>query len=248
MAAREKPMHTISVVGAKGGTLKTASVAALADLLAARGERVLMVDADPQADLTSRSGHARVPDPLDAPPVEVRFRDSAPQPLLLLRGGRPMEAADIHAVGALLGRGATHGPSLVLVDTPPALGPATTAAIRRSDLVLIPAVPGKESLERIHDILAVARAQGDPPVRLVITLGRTRSRLLQWMREQLDAYYPGLRLPHEIPAEVAAAEAALYELPVTFYAPRSRSAEGYRGVVDELVRQVPLRTSGPAAT
>jgi chromosome partitioning protein len=236
----------ISVVGAKGGTLKTASVAALAHLLAARGERVLMVDADPQADLTSRSGHARVSDPLDAPAVEVRFGRGEPLPLLLLRGGRAMEGADFHSVAALLGRAASLA-EVVLVDTPPALGPATAAAIRRSDLVLVPAVPGKESVERIHDILAVARGQGEPTVRLVITLGRTRSRLLQWMREELDAYYPGLRLPHEIPAEVAAAEAALYEQPVTLFAARSRSAEGYRGLVEEMGRLVRLGVPVPAA-
>jgi chromosome partitioning protein len=239
-------MPTISVVGAKGGTLKTASVAALAHLLAARGERVLMVDVDPQADLTSRSGHARVSDPLNASPVEVRFARGEPLPLLLLRGGRAMEGADFHSVAALLERAAARS-SLVLVDTPPALGPATAAAIRRSDLVLVPAVPGKESVERINDILAVARGQGAPPVRVVVTLGRTRSRLLQWMREELDAYYPGLRLPHEIPAEVAAAEAALYEQPVTLYAARSRSAENYRGLAEELGRLVPRDAPAPVA-
>jgi chromosome partitioning protein len=229
----------LSVVGAKGGTLKSSTVAALADLASAAAWRVVMVDGDPQSDLTSRSGFARVADPLGAEPVVVAGGEEGGG-IRLLRGGRSLEAADLAAAAGHLARAAALGADLVLVDTPPALGPLTTAAIRASDLVLVPAVPGKESLEHIHDVLAVARVSGDPAVRVVLTLAHRRSQLVRWMREEVDALYPGLRLEPVLPFEVAAGEAALYERPVTAYAPRSHNAAAYRALAAILLPHLGL--------
>lgn len=57
----------LAFVGAEGCTLKTTSAAAVAHAIAKTGVRLVMVDGDPQADLTSRSGLSRVADPLGAP-------------------------------------------------------------------------------------------------------------------------------------------------------------------------------------
>ncbi|HEU4451911.1 MAG TPA: AAA family ATPase, partial [Longimicrobium sp.] len=88
----------LSFIGAKGGTLKTASVAAVAHVIAKAGLRVAMVDGDPQADLTSRSGFSRVADPLAADPVRVQYEGEPPLDLWLLRSGRSLEGADLDAV------------------------------------------------------------------------------------------------------------------------------------------------------
>jgi chromosome partitioning protein len=225
----------LSLVGAKGGTLKTASTAAIAHVVAKAGLRVVMVDGDPQADLTSRSGFERVSDPLAAGAVAVTFDGEPELPLQLLRGGRSMEAADFGAATRQIERAIALGPDLVVIDTPPALGPITTAAIRAADLVLVPAVPGKESLERINDIVAVARAHSAAPVRVFITLANRRSNLVQWMREEVDRHYAGLRVAHDVPFEVSAAEAALYEQPVTVYAPRSNNALAFHSLALEVL-------------
>lgn len=236
----------ICLVGAKGGTLKTASVAAIAHLGAKAGLSVLMVDADPQADLTSRSGHARVTDPLSEEPVEVSYADpkGARVMLRLLRGGRSLEGADLHAVSRHIARGGMLGADVVVVDTPPALGPITTAAIRHSDLVLVPAVPGRESLERINDVLAVAATNANPPVRVLITLAVRRSNIFRWMCEEVDRLYPGRRIQHVVPVEMAAGEAALYESPVTAFAPRSANALAFRGIAEEVWTALGLSDGG----
>jgi chromosome partitioning protein len=222
----------LSLVGAKGGTLKTASVASIAHKAAQAGLCVDMVDADPQADLTSRSGFDRVFDPLSAPPVAVSYADEPSLALRLLRGGRSMEGADFAAAARQIARAVELGGDLVVIDTPPALGPLTTAAIAASDLVLVPAVPGKESLERINDVLTVARAHGNPAVRVMLTLVNRRSNLLQWMRREVETRYPGVQISPVIPFEMSGGEAALYETPVTIYAPRSHNAAAYREATD----------------
>ncbi|HET8654063.1 MAG TPA: ParA family protein [Longimicrobiaceae bacterium] len=240
----------LAFIGAKGGTLKTASVAAVAHVIAKAGVRVVMVDGDPQADLTSRSGFARVADPLAAEPVRVRYDGEPEMDLQLLRGGRSLEAVDVETARRHLARAAALDADLVVVDTPPALGPITTAALREAALVIIPAMPGKESLERAHDVLTLARLQPEPPaVRILLTLAHLQSNLFRWMREQVDEHYPQARMEPVVPYEMPAGEAALFEVPVTVSAPRSRSAYAYCEVAAEVLGRLRLerQTAAPGA-
>lgn len=226
----------VALIGAKGGTLKTASVAALAHVSAKAGLRIAMFDTDPQADLTSRSGFARVTDPLAAEPVRVHFEGEPEVELWLFRGGRSLEAADFETARRHLARAAEVNPDLVFIDTPPALGPLTTAAVREAALVIIPSMPGKESLERAHDVLTVVRNQPNPPrVRILLTMAHLQSNLFRWMQERVDEHYPGMRMQPVIPYEMPAGEAAIFELPVTVSAPRSKSARAYCDVAAEVL-------------
>lgn len=226
----------VSFIGAKGGTLKTASAAAVAHVIAKAGVRVLMVDLDPQGDLTTRSGFSRVADPLAAEVVRVRYDGEPELPLWLLRGGRSMEAADYAAVMAHLARAGAADPDLIVVDTPPALGPATRAAAAAAAYVLIPSEPGKESLMRAHDVITIARDGGrEPIIRLLLTKANQQTNLYRWMVENVDALYPALRSPHVIPHETAAAESAIFDRPVTVSAPRSRSAAAYCDVAADIL-------------
>jgi chromosome partitioning protein len=228
--------QVLAFIGAKGGTLKTASVAAVAHVIAKVGLRVVMVDGDPQADLTSRSGFSRVADPLGAEAVRVQFEGEPTMDLWLLRGGRSMEGMDLEAARRHLARAAAMDVDLVVVDTPPALGPITTAALRASSLVVIPAMPGKESLERAHDVLTLANMQGTPPpIRILLTLAHMQSNLYRWMQEQVDLHFPGVRMEPVVPYEMPAGEAALFEVPVTVSAPRSKSARAYCDVAAEVL-------------
>jgi chromosome partitioning protein len=231
----------VALIGAKGGTLKTASVAAIAHVMARAGLRVIMVDGDPQADLTSRSGFARVADPGSAEIVRVQYDGEPEMDLWLLRGGRSMEAADLESARRHLARAAEVSADLVVVDTPPALGPITTAALRESSLVIVPAMPGKESLERAHDVMTLARLQpSHPPIRILLTLAHLQSNLFRWMKEQVDEHYPGTRMPSVVPYEMPAGEAALFEVPVTVSAPRSKSAMAYTEVAADVIDRMGL--------
>lgn len=239
----------VSFIGAKGGTLKTASVAAVAHVISKVGIRVVMVDGDPQADLTSRSGFARVADPISAEPVRVQYDGEPETDLWLLRGGRSMEALDFEATRRHLARAQAMDADLVIVDTPPALGPITTAALRDASLVVIPAMPGKESLERAHDVLSIARAQPvPPPVRILLTLVHPQSNLFRWMQEQVDEAFPNTRMRPTVPYEMPAGEAALFEVPVTVSAPRSRSSAAYIEVAGEILARLQIQAPSVVAS
>lgn len=241
-------MNTLSFIGAKGGTLKTASVAAIAHVSAKVGLRVVMVDLDPQADLTTRSGFSRIADPLTADPVPVRFEGEPERALWLLRGGRSMEAADYEAIRQHVARAETLSPDLVVVDTPPALGPITRAAARAASFIVIPSEPGKESLMRAHDVITIATEAGHQPIiRVLLTKANTHTNLFRWMVDNVDELYPGTRMPVVVPHETAAAESAIFDRPVTVSSPRSRSAEAYLRVAAEVIDRLGIRIRREAA-
>lgn len=241
----------LAFIGAKGGTLKTASAAAVAHVVAKAGLRVLMVDLDPQGDLTTRSHFTRVADPLTAAPVQVHYEGEPEMSLWLLRGGRSMEAADTDAVRRHLARSAEMEIDLVVVDTPPALGPATRATATAADYVLIPSEPGKESLMRAHDVITIAQDGGHAPIiRILLTKANMQTNLYRWMVENVDELYPKMRSPFVIPHETAAAESAIFDRPVTVSSPRSKSALMYCDVAADVIGRLNLEarvTAGGAA-
>jgi chromosome partitioning protein len=232
---------TVAFVGAKGGTLKTASVAAVAHLFAKIGLRTVMVDGDPQGSLTKRSGFARVPEPLVAAPVLVEYEGEPPLDLHLIRGGRANEALDMDTARAHIEGAYALAPDVVVIDTPPALGPITLASIGLSDVVVVPAQPGIESLEGLIDILPLAGRAG-VPVRVLMTMVHPKSNLLRWMVKQLDEHAPGTRMGPIVPFEMASGESALFSLPVTVSAPRSRGGEAYCVVAGELAALLALES------
>jgi chromosome partitioning protein len=156
--------------------------------------------------------------------------------------------ADLETARRHLGRAIAMDVDLVVVDTPPALGPLTTASIREASLVIIPAMPGKESLERAHDVMTLAGRQPEPPlIRLLLTLAHLQSNLYSWMKEQVDTLYPGTRMRPVIPYEMSAGESALFEQPVTLTAPRSRAAAAYCDVAAEVLGRLSIEREAGVA-
>lgn len=230
-------MRTIAVVGAKGGTTKSSSCLALGHLYAARGYTVAVVDGDPQGSITRTCGLSRVPDPLEADPVTVHLPGAAER-FQLLPGGRALEAADESQVEMHLDRAASLGAEVILVDTPPPLGPLVRATMRRADLILVPCCTGQESLDGFADVQAVAGSiSPDLKIRAFFALTQSSYRVYKWTREAFGAAYPGALYPDlVVPYEVAAASAASLHLPVTAAAPRGRAAEAY-GQLAKLVAE-----------
>lgn len=230
-------MHkVVAFIGAKGGTLKTASVAAVAHMLADADLRLVMIDLDPQGDLTSRSGFTRVAEPLTAEPVAVAFEHERTLPLWLLRGGRSMEGADYASVAAHIQRALALDPDLVVIDTPPALGPATWAAAHAAHYIVVPSEPGIESRDRVADVISIAEADGRTPIiQIMLTKVNRQTNLFKWMVDEVDKLYPGRRSRVVIPHETAAAESAIFKMPTTLTAPKGHAAMGYVDLAADII-------------
>lgn len=243
---------TCAIIGAKGGTGKTSSTVNFAHLLTSYDRRVVIVDADPQGSLTRRCGIDRVPDPLSAVPVIIPMhRKAAPGPaseVLLMPGGRRLEHADESQLAAHFTRAKSLG-DLVLIDTPPAVGPIVLAAIRAADLVVVPTVPGAESLDGFADMNALAHDDNPTKcVRAVLTLANQVSRVFKWSTRAFDQLYPGVLYESVIPFEMAAAESGTVRMPVTVSAPASRAESAYRRLAHEVFQDLRTGTVQLSAT
>ncbi len=245
-------MSVISIIGAKGGTLKTSSAHALAHAITGSGVDVVLVDADPQASLTRRCGLERLADPLATDPVTIDAEETSGGRgrLVLLPGGRALEAADEARIAAHLRRAASLGGAVVIVDTPPALGPIVSAAMAMSHAILIPCTPGADSLDGLTDMVTAARGLNPGAlVRAILVLVHRRSRILRWTQAAAERVLPGTVYPDlVVPYEVAGAEAGTLCLPVTASAPRSRTAAAYRSLARRLLTDLSLPAPIPEPT
>lgn len=229
----------VSFIGAKGGTLKSASVAAVSHVMARGAMRVLMFDGDPQGDLTRRSGFHRVAAPLEADMVQVAYPGQPTMDLRLMCGGRSLEGESLPAIRRHIRRATESGAHVVVADTPPAIGVLTTSVIEASSMVIIPAMPGIESLERAGDVMAtIERVNPTCTVRILITLAHLQSAIFARMVSEVDKLFPGMRLQPVIPFEMAAAESGFFRLPVTVTAQNSKAARAYAEVAIEIIKHV----------
>lgn len=169
---------TIAVVNAKGGVGKTLTVANLGPALAARGLRVLLLDFDPQADLSASWGieddylGVRVEqlladpalDPRDAY-VELSVPDGASGRLGLLPASLELRGrtAQLLEDGALLGMLDAYRDvvDVILVDTPAGESVFSAQALVAADEVLVPLLPGYHEVRALQRVLDEIDRQAD---------------------------------------------------------------------------------------
>ena len=255
-----RPIRRIVCVGATGGTLKTTATVSIAHVLAERGYRTLVYDLDPQGTCTLRSGYLRARDPLACAPVPVRYAVPSIDPgqaliagsAMLLRGSRSLEGASAEEVGRLLelhsSFPADDQPDFTLVDTPPALGPITQAAMRQADIVVVPANPAQEGLDGIRDVLELHALLGlTCPVRVLLTRTLYLTKNLKTLvtdglaKQAPFKSHPVLKLTAEIPFTGRGAEAGALKAPVTLTARDDDSAVAWRKVTSELATVLGLQ-------
>jgi chromosome partitioning protein len=239
-------MKTIAVRGAKGGTLTSTTCLALGHLLALDGHEVVIVDADPQGTITRTCGLSRVPDPLTADVVTLDLAGTDGR-IRLLPGGRALEAADGAQMDVHLARAADIEADVLLIDTPPTMGPIVQSAVGRADIVLVPCHTGRESLDGYSDVRTLAgELRPDLAVRAYIVLTHDWYRVCKWSQLAIETAYPGGLYPGVVvPLEAAAASAASMDLPVTAAVPRGRATAAYRKLLKAVARDLALGT--PAA-
>lgn len=229
--------RVVLVASGKGGTGKSTLALALAHAWAATGLRVALVDADPQAGVTTAAGLAPAADPLTASPA-------AAHGLALYPAGRALAGAHPEAHGARVRR-AADAAEVVVVDASPALGDAGHAgAWPLADLVLVAARCDAAGLPSVAETVALAEAAGKR-VRVVPTF-LAPTGLAKESHAFLRGRYGDRLVVAAIPQDARAAEAAGVGRPVTLTAPRSRVADAVRALAEELRPDLALIPEHPA--
>jgi chromosome partitioning protein len=245
----------------KGGVGKTTTAISLGAALVGRGQRVLVVDLDPQANATSGLGVSKdLPNAihgvlLKERPLSDSIVTTGLKGLDLVPSGPDMAGAEVELVPIMAReyrlrqalRGA-HGYDTVLVDCPPSLGLLTINALAAGDAVLIPVQCEYYALEGLAQLLNTIEAVRDrlnhhlQVLAIVLTMEDRRNRLSLQVVDEVRRHFPNLVAHTRIPRTVRLAEAPSHGLPIAVYDPRSTGAEAY----DQLARELTMRLKARA--
>jgi len=261
--------RVIAVACQKGGSCKTTTSFNLAACLVRRGHRVLLLDMDPQGDLTLACGHN--PDTVavsmfevmnDAMPLREVIRagsigaDIAPASLALQTLDMEMSWNNHRA---LLLRDALYPVrdryDFVVIDTPPAMSLLTYNALQAAGEVVVPMLCEPFSLRGMGRLLRIIgemqRESKNPALLLAAVVAcryDARKRLTQQAFDMLQALVPHGTPVAVVRDNVSVAEASGLQRDVISYAPQSNGAQDYQALTDMLMEHDNLRRHRIAET
>jgi chromosome partitioning protein len=250
-----KTQKIYAVANQKGGVGKTTTAVNLSACLAEAGERVLLVDLDPQANATSglgmRANGVSTHDLLDGAPLATLARPSAVENLDVVMAKSDLAAAAVELAGRDRGEhyladaleGAVDEYSYVLLDCPPSFGPLTVNALVAATRALVPVQAEYYALEGLSQLLAtinLVKAQLNPRLAvagILLTMADGRTRLSAEVEAELRRHFGSLVFTTTIPRSVRLAEAPSHGVPAIAYDRRSAGAQAYWKVAMELVER-----------
>jgi chromosome partitioning protein len=244
-----------AVANQKGGVGKTTTAVNLSACLAEAGERVLLVDLDPQANATSglgmRANGSSTHDLLDGVPLERLAKPSPFANLDVVMAKSDLAAAAVelsnreggerYLAEALVGTLAQY--SYVLLDCPPSFGPLTVNALAAASRAIVPVQAEYYALEGLSQLLGtinLVKAQLNPQLAvagILLTMADGRTRLTAEVEAELRKHFGTLVFTTTIPRSVRLAEAPSHGVPAIAYDRRSAGAEAYWKVAMELVER-----------
>lgn len=248
----------IALANEKGGVAKTTTALSLGGALVELGQKVLLIDLDPQSNLSlslgcdpAKSYTSLINLFMDNSKFNEAVLETKIPNLFLLPSNKEIG----HAERVLPARPGyekflknllsdlDRRFDLVLIDCPPFLGSITLNAMMASDLLVIPTQAEYFSVFALRNMMSLirqVRANGNPKLRyrLLITLFDKRNRIHRTLAAHLRTTFSKGILDSIIEVDTKLRESPIAGLPINYHASKSRAAMQYRFLAQEIMKYV----------
>ena len=246
----------ISVANQKGGVGKTTTTVNLATILAKKGKKVLLIDADPQGNATSGLGLDKDIEPstydilVNEVELEEAMQDTIIKNLKVCPANMNLAGAEVELV-SMMSREQRLKEEVdiikekfdyVFIDCPPSLGLITLNAFTASNSVLIPVQCEYFALEGLGQLLNtinLVKKHLNKEIRIegaLLTMYDIRTNLSNQVVKEVKKYFENKVYKTVIPRNVRLSEAPSYGMPITEYDPRSKGAKSYIKFAKEFLK------------
>ncbi len=255
----------IGVINQKGGVGKTTTSVNLGAAMAAKGKKVLLIDIDPQSNLTTHLGLAPREDAGESSPTpeftiyDVLKGKKDIKDVIIHRSERIdvvpssllLSAADLE-LGGVVGRELILKRSIekikdlydvIVIDCPPALGLLSLNCLAAVQSVVVPVQSEYLALHGVRQLLDTidqVRSVYNPTLKVggvLICLHDSRKRLARAVADTIRAYFGELVFNSIIRSNVSLAEAPASGQSIFEYAPKSTGAEDYMSLAQEVIHE-----------
>lgn len=259
MMPRPTKRRVLGIANQKGGVGKTTSAVNLAVALALHGNRVMVIDLDPQGNAStglSVEHGAGTPSIYETIVEGTPLADVVQQvegipnlvcaPATIDLAGSEVELVSVVAREARLRKALDaypHDVDYVLIDCPPSLGLLTVNALVAAEEVLIPiqceyyALEGLGQLLRNIELVKVHLNPGLSVSTILLTMYDKRTKLADQVEQEVRGHFGDTVLKAVVPRSVRVSESPGYGQSVMTYDPGSRGATSYFEAAEEIARR-----------
>lgn len=257
-------MKIVAVANQKGGVGKTTTSVNLASSLAMLGRKTLLIDMDPQANVTSGLGAAKATLEtsvyaalINDRPIREILQPTEIKNLMLAPSGIDLVGAEIELASvenrenrlkeAL--RAVENEFEFVIIDCPPSLGLVTLNALNAANSLLIPIqceYYALEGLTLLMNTIQFVRQKFNPALEIegiLCTMYDGRSNLTRQVQEEVTKHFGNKLYRTIIPRNIRLAEAPGFGKPGVTYDPQSVGARAYKILAEEFLQNNNVRVS-----
>ena len=246
----------ISIANQKGGVGKTTTTVNLSTILAKKGKKVLLIDADPQGNATSGIGMDKEVEfstydllVSETPAVDIIIETKIKN-LYICPANMNLAGAEVQLV-SMMSREQRLKEKLeevkkqydyIFIDCPPSLGLITLNAFTASDSVMIPVqceYYALEGLGQLINTIELVKKHLNKKLYIegaLLTMYDIRTNLSNQVVKEVKRYFSNRVYKTVIPRNVRVSEAPSYGLPITIYDPHSKGAKSYEKLGKEFLK------------